>query len=63
MQIIDTILINKIVKRIADTVHPDKIVLLGSHARGAQKQGSDIDLLMLTPPNHGIDGLSHSTGL
>jgi uncharacterized protein len=47
MQNIDNLLINKIVNRIVDTVHPEKIVLFGSHARGAQKQGSDIDLLVI----------------
>jgi predicted nucleotidyltransferase len=47
MQNIDNILINKIVNRIVDTVHPEKIVLFGSHARGTQKQGSDIDLLVI----------------
>ena len=47
MQNIDNILMNKIVNRIVDTVHPEKIVLFGSHARGAQKQGSDIDLLVI----------------
>jgi predicted nucleotidyltransferase len=47
MQNVDNILIDKIVKRIVDTVHPEKIVLFGSRARGVQKQGSDIDLLII----------------
>jgi predicted nucleotidyltransferase len=47
MQNVDNILIDKIVKRIVDTVQPEKIILFGSHARGAQKQGSDIDLLII----------------
>jgi predicted nucleotidyltransferase len=47
MQHIDNTLINTIINRIVDTVHPEKIILFGSHARSAQKQGSDIDLLII----------------
>jgi len=47
MQTIDSRLMNKIVNRIVDTVHPEKIILFGSHVRGAQKQDSDIDLLVI----------------
>ncbi len=35
------------VRRIAKGFAPDKIILLGSHARGDARDDSDVDLLML----------------
>lgn len=40
-------LMDEIVRRIVATVHPHKIVLFGSRARGEAKPGSDIDLLVI----------------
>ena len=39
---------DEIVRRIVATVHPHKIVLFGSRARGEARLGSDIDLLVIT---------------
>lgn len=40
-------LMEEIVRRIVATVHPHKIVLFGSRARGEGRPGSDIDLLVI----------------
>ncbi|MFH1730446.1 MAG: nucleotidyltransferase domain-containing protein [Planctomycetota bacterium] len=40
-------MLNEVVERIVDTVHPDKIILFGSRSRGDQRQGSDLDLLIV----------------
>ncbi|HKP51866.1 MAG TPA: nucleotidyltransferase domain-containing protein [Chloroflexia bacterium] len=40
-------LMQEIVKRIVDTLHPIKIVLFGSRARRDAHAGSDIDLLVI----------------
>lgn len=42
--------IDYVVTRIIDAVHPSKIILFGSHARGEQSAKSDIDLLVITKP-------------
>ena len=44
---VDTELMEEIVRRIVDTVHPEKIVLFGSRARGDDRPDSDIDLLVI----------------
>lgn len=36
-------------RRIAEEFHPDKIILFGSHAYGAPKEYSDVDLLVIMP--------------
>ncbi|MBU0610411.1 MAG: nucleotidyltransferase domain-containing protein [Armatimonadetes bacterium] len=41
--------IEEIVRRIVEAVHPDKIILFGSHARGEAGPDSDIDLLVIGP--------------
>ena len=40
-------LMNEIVRRILDVMHPLKIVLFGSRARGNPRLDSDIDLLII----------------
>ena len=48
-------LLDEIVRRIVEAVHPDKIVLFGSHARGDASPDSDLDLLIIAPsdlPRH-----------
>ena len=39
--------IQKMVDIIADQFHPEKIILLGSRARGSARPGSDVDLLVI----------------
>lgn len=39
--------IEEVVKRIIDTVRPDKIILFGSHARGTGTPDSDVDLAVV----------------
>jgi len=41
--------LGEIVKRIVDTVHPKKIILFGSAARGGMGPDSDLDLLVVVP--------------
>ncbi len=41
--------IDEIVRRIVEAVHPDKIILFGSHARGEAGPDSDVDLLVIGP--------------
>jgi predicted nucleotidyltransferase len=41
--------IDEMVRRIVDQFHPEKIILFGSHARGAASPDSDVDLLVVMP--------------
>lgn len=41
----------RMVRRIARKFHPEKIILFGSHARGTATPESDVDLLVVMPPN------------
>jgi uncharacterized protein len=41
--------ISEMVRRIVEAVHPDKIILFGSHARGEAGPDSDVDLLVVAP--------------
>lgn len=41
--------INEMVRRIRESIHPDKIILFGSHARGMAGRESDVDLLVIMP--------------
>jgi predicted nucleotidyltransferase len=41
--------IPEMVRRIVETVHPDKVILFGSHARGEARADSDIDLMVIAP--------------
>lgn len=41
--------IEKMTQRIVERFHPQRIILFGSHARGEEKSGSDIDLLIIAP--------------
>jgi predicted nucleotidyltransferase len=44
--LIDEDLLEKITRRIVEAVHPNRIVLFGSRARGDHNQDSDIDLFI-----------------
>ncbi len=37
------------VRRIVERFHPDRVILFGSHARGAAGPDSDVDLLVVMP--------------
>ena len=39
--------------RIAETIHPERIILFGSHARGNALADSDVDLLVITTETYG----------
>ena len=39
----------KMVERIREAVHPDRIILFGSRARGEETSTSDVDLLVVGP--------------
>ena len=45
----DSYLIDEIVDRITDTVHPIRIILFGSAAREEMNRDSDLDLLIIMP--------------
>jgi len=40
--------LGEITKRITDAIHPKRIILFGSAARGAMAENSDLDLLVIT---------------
>ncbi len=42
-------LLNIITSRIAEAIHPEKIILFGSHAWGTPDETSDIDLFIVVP--------------
>ncbi len=42
-------ILNEIIKRILDVVHPKNIILFGSAVRGEMGADSDIDLLVVVP--------------
>ncbi len=44
---LDQSLVDEIVRRVVEVVDPDRIVLFGSHARGEEREGSDLDLLVV----------------
>lgn len=41
--------IDRMVQRIVDRFHPDRVILFGSHARGTAGRDSDVDLLVVMP--------------
>ncbi len=47
--------LDELVQRIVDAVHPLRIILFGSAARGDARPGSDLDVLVVMP--EGIDRL------
>jgi len=57
-------LIDYIVQKIVKAIHPEKIILFGSYARGDYSKDSDLDLFIIKDGNHNsrllrreIDGL------
>lgn len=45
MKEISTELLDEITKRLAESIHPERIYLFGSHAAGNAEDDSDVDLL------------------
>jgi uncharacterized protein len=43
-------MIDYVVRKIVETVHPGKIILFGSQARHTNSSDSDVDLLVVTQP-------------
>lgn len=44
---IDEVTLQEIIRRIVEAVHPEKIILFGSAARGEMGPDSDVDLLVV----------------
>ena len=44
---IDAELMDEIVRRIVEVIHPEKVILFGSRARREERPESDIDLLVI----------------
>jgi predicted nucleotidyltransferase len=49
MQKLTTELLDKITKRLVESIHPERIYLFGSHAAGNADDDSDVDLLAVIP--------------
>lgn len=52
---IDDAMLQEIVRRLVDTVDPDRIIMFGSRARGDARPDSDLDLLIIkdsSEPRH-----------
>ncbi|MBF0462214.1 MAG: nucleotidyltransferase domain-containing protein, partial [Magnetococcales bacterium] len=49
--------------RIVETIHPERIILFGSHARGEAGPHSDVDLLVITTETYGPHNCSASVGI
>lgn len=46
---IDEALLREMTSRLVTALHPDKVILFGSHAWGAPSEDSDIDLFVIVP--------------
>ena len=46
-------LLDEIVRRLVETLHPLEIYLFGSHARGTPHKHSDLDFLVVVPDDAG----------
>jgi predicted nucleotidyltransferase len=49
MKEISTKLLDEVTKRLAESIHPERIYLFGSHAAGRADDDSDVDLLAVIP--------------
>lgn len=47
--VVDESMLMSMTKSIVDEVHPDEVVLFGSHASGTERAGSDVDFLVVMP--------------
>ena len=48
---VDHSVIEEVVKRIVESIHPEKIILFGSYASGHPHAGSDLDILVVMESN------------
>ncbi len=55
----DTRLLEELVQRIVEAVHPLRIILFGSAARGEMGPNSDLDVLVVMP-DASTDGKRHN---
>ncbi len=46
---VDQYVLAEISRRIVDKLHPDEVILFGSHAWGTPTEDSDVDLLVIVP--------------
>ncbi len=49
MKEVSTKLLDEITKRLAESIHPERIYLFGSHATNQADEDSDVDLLAVVP--------------
>ncbi len=49
MEKLFTELLDEITKRLAESIHPERIYLFGSHVAGSADDDSDVDLLAVVP--------------
>ena len=45
---VDTLPLSEIVAKIVKEIHPERIILFGSRARGDARDDSDVDLMVIT---------------
>ena len=48
----DRELLDEIVRRVVEVAQPERIILFGSHAKGAAQSDSDVDLLVVKATAH-----------
>lgn len=60
---IDRDLIERVRDRIVKAFNPEAIYLFGSAARGEQREGSDLDLLVVMDPSNGATTRSQASSI
>jgi uncharacterized protein len=53
MKVLPEGLLDEIVRRLTEALHPERIYLFGSHAYGTPDKDSDVDLLVVMPDDAG----------
>ncbi|MBI3911263.1 MAG: nucleotidyltransferase domain-containing protein [Armatimonadetes bacterium] len=56
MKTIPAELLEEMTRRLVAELHPEQIILFGSHAWGAPHEDSDVDLLVVVPDENGSPG-------
>jgi len=52
MTALTTEILNEMIRRLAESIHPERIYLFGSHAAGTADRDSDVDLLIVVPDTY-----------